>query len=179
LGERYVRGLTGFGESAKHLVDKTPFNLLYLGVIRRALPNARVIHLRRDPMDSCYAMYKTLFHSGYPFSYSLQDVGRFTIAYYRLMAHWRAIMPGWFLDLDYEALVTDTETQVRKLLDFFGLPFEAACMSPHKLPSPVATASASQVRQPIYRSSVQRWRSYERQLAPLARKLHEAGLPVK
>jgi tetratricopeptide (TPR) repeat protein len=178
LGRRYVGALSGYGESAPRLLDKTPFNLLYLGVLRRALPKAKVIHLRRDPVDACYAMYKTLFRSGYPFSYSLQDVGRFTIAYHRLMAHWRRVLPDWFLDVDYESLVSDTEGEVRRILDFLGLPFEPACLSPHKQSAPVATASAVQVRAPIHRESVQRWRCYERQLAPLAGKLREAGLPV-
>jgi hypothetical protein len=178
LGERYCLALDGYGENAARLIDKTPFNLLYLGIVRRALPQAKVIHLRRHPLDSCYAMYKTLFRSGYPFSYSLQDVGRFYIAYYRLMEHWRRVLPGWFLDVDYEALVSNTEPEVRRMLEFLELPFEASCLAPHEQTAPVATASAAQVRQPIYRSSVQRWKSYAQQLAPLANKLREAGIPV-
>lgn len=178
LGQRYCRGLEGFGSDAPRLVDKTPANFLYLGLIRRALPNARVIHLRRNAVDSCYAMYKTLFRMGYPFSYSLQETGRYYIAYHRLMAHWRAAMPGFFLDVDYEDLVVNTRRQVQRMLDYLGLPFDEACLAPHRSEAPVATASAAQVRRPIHRESVGRWRYFKQHLAPLANKLNEAGIPI-
>lgn len=178
LGREYCRAIEGFGNPAPRLIDKTPPNFLYLGLIRLSLPNAKVIHLRRGPMDACYAMYKTLFRSGYPFSYSLQETGRYYIAYHRLMAHWRAVMPGFFLDVDYENVVRDLEGQARRIIDFLGLPWEDRCLEFHRLNRAAATASAVQVREPIYSSSVGLWRKYERQLGPMAERLRERGIDV-
>jgi tetratricopeptide (TPR) repeat protein len=178
LGRQYCHSIAGFGDSSPRLIDKTPQNFLYLGLIHRALPGARVLHLRRHPLDSCYAIYKTLFRAGYPFSYSLQEVGRYYIAYHRLMAHWRSSIPQAFLDVDYEALVTDPEGQARRLFDYLGLSWEDGCLSFHRRGGAAATASAAQVRQPIYSSSVGLWRRYANQLAPLADRLREQGIPV-
>jgi tetratricopeptide (TPR) repeat protein len=178
LGRNYCQALSGFGKSADLLIDKTPLNFLYLGLIHLALPKAKVIHLKRHPVDSCFAMYKTLFRAGYPFSYSLQDVGRYYIAYNRLMDHWRRVLPGRFLEVDYEQLVTHQEEETRRILDYLGLPWETACLDFHQNPSPSATASAAQVRQPMYSSSVGRWQCYQRQLAPFVQKLREHGIVV-
>lgn len=178
LGRAYCRAIEGFGNPAPRLVDKTPPNFLYLGLIRLALPKAKVIHLRRHPMDSCYAMYKTLFRVGYPFSYSLQEVGRYYIAYHRLMAHWRRVMPGYFLDVDYENVVADLEGEARRIIDFLDLPWEERCLQFHRLGGAAATASAAQVRQPIYSSSVGLWRKYARQLGPFAERMRERGIDV-
>ncbi|MFN2164999.1 MAG: sulfotransferase family protein, partial [Anaerolineae bacterium] len=176
LGRRYCDSIAGFGNGARRLIDKTPLNFLYIGPIRLALPGARIIHLRRHPMDSCYAMYKTLFRAGYPFSYSLQDVGRYVLSYHQLMAHWRNAFPGAFLDVDYEALVTDPESEGRRILAYLDLPWEDDCLDFHRRRGVAATASAAQVRQPVYRTSVGLWRHYEAQLAPLASKLRDRGL---
>jgi hypothetical protein len=178
LGRGYCNSIDGFGMDAPGLVDKTPQNFLYLGLIHLALPGARIIHLRRNPMDNCYAMYKTLFRAGYPFSYSLQDVGRYYIAYRRLMDHWRKTIPVAFLDVDYEAVIADQEGQTRRILDYCGLDWEDACLEFHRHSGPAATASAAQVRQPVYSSSVGLWRKYARQLAPFAGKLREHGIDV-
>lgn len=178
LGDQYIEAIDGYGLDASRLVDKTPLNFLYLGLIRLAMPHARIIHLRRNPVDSCYAMYKTLFRMGYPFTYSLQEVGRYYIAYHRLMAHWRNVAPGSFLDVDYEKLVTHQEDESRRILDWCGLDWEAACLDFYKSSSPAATASAAQVRQPMYTSSVELWRKYEKQLAPFVSKLKEHGIAV-
>jgi tetratricopeptide (TPR) repeat protein len=178
LGRFYAEGTLGYGLDSARLVDKTPLNFLYLGLIHLALPKARIIHLRRNPVDSCYAMYKTLFRMGFPFTYSLQDVGRYYIAYHRLMDHWRQVMPGAFLDVDYETLVTGQEEESRRIIEYLGLGWERACLDFHSQSGPAATASAAQVRQPIYASSVGRWRCYERQLTPLARKLREHGIEI-
>ena len=176
LGRRYCESIGGFGNPAPRLVDKTPPNFLYMGLIRRALPNARIIHLRRHPMDICYAIYKTLFRVGYPFSYSLQEVGRYYIAYHRLMQHWREVMPDGFIDVNYEDVVADLEGESRRIFDYLGLDWEEDCLRFHRLKSAAATASAAQVRQPIYSSSVGLWRKYERQLAPFAARLRERGI---
>lgn len=178
FGRLYAKGIAGYGSDAPRLVDKTPLNFLYIGLINLAMPGATVIHLRRHPLDSCYAIYKTLFRLGYPFSYSLQDVGRYYIAYHRLMSHWRAGLPGRILDVDYERLVADQEGETRRILEHCGLGFEPACLEFHRQAGAAATASAAQVRQPVYASSVGRWRCYERQLARLAEKLEEQGIAV-
>lgn len=178
LGRQYCESIAGFGDPAPRLIDKTPQNFLYLGLIHRALPHARVLHLRRHPLDSCYAIYKTLFRAGYPFSYSLQEVGRYYIAYHRLMAHWRSLIPQAFLDVDYEALVADPAGQARRIFDYLGLAWEDACLAFHRRGGAAATASAAQVRQPIYSTSAGLWRRYARQLAPLAERLREQGIPV-
>ena len=123
-------------------------------------------------------MYKTLFRMGYPFSYGLDDLGHYYIAYHRLMNYWRALLPGRFLDLDYEALVDDQEGTTRKLLEHCGLPWRDACLRFHENPAPTATASAAQVRRPIYRESLELWRNYRQELAPLARVLAHNGVKV-
>ena len=178
LGKQYCRAIDGFGNPAPRLIDKTPLNFLYLGLIRLALPGARVIHMRRHPLDSCYAIYKTLFRAGYPFSYSLQETGRYYLAYRGLMSHWRSTLPGAFLDVDYEALIADPAGQARRIFDYLGLDWEDGCLEFHRRAGAAATASAAQVRQPIYSSSVGMWRNYARQLAPLAERLRERGIDV-
>jgi len=163
---------------APWLIDKTPANYLYIGLIARALPEAKIIHLRRNPMDVCYAMYKTLFRMGYPFSYDLDNLARYYLSYRDLMAHWRAHLPGRFLDLDYEALVGDQEAVSRRLVAHCGLAWEPACLDFHLNASPSATASAAQVRRPLYRDSLEKWRCYETQLAPLKERLVAAGVAL-
>ena len=123
-------------------------------------------------------MYKTLFRMGYPFSYDQQDLGRYQLAYLGLMSHWRNILPGRFLDVDYEALIEDQAAETRRLLDYCGLPWEDACLSFHEDTRPTATASAAQVRQPLYRTSLERWRTHATHLAPLARVLAAGGMDV-
>ena len=179
LGESYWTAIQGYGHARPFVVDKTPLNYLYLGLIAKALPRARIVHLRRHPMASCYAMYKTLFRMGYPFSYDLEDLGHYYVAYQRLMNYWRALLPGRFLDVDYEALVDDQEGTTRRLLEHCGLPWREACLRFHENPAPTATASAAQVRRPIYRESMDLWRNYRQELAPLARFLAHNGVAVE
>jgi Flp pilus assembly protein TadD len=178
LGDAYLRGTRGLGEPGPLLIDKTPSNFLYLGLIWLALPGARVIHLRRHPMDACYAMYKTLFRAGYPYSYDLNDLGRYYLEYRRLMAHWRSVLPGFIHDVDYESLVQEPRETAREMLEFCGLQWEEQVLDFHRSTTAAATASAAQVRQPIYTSSVQRWRSHESQLEPLARQLQAGGVTI-
>lgn len=178
LGERYCANLPG-GEAVRYL-DKTPVNFLYLGLIAAAIPDARVIHLRRNPMDVCFAMYKTLFRMAYPFSYDLGDLARYWIGYDRLMRHWRNVFPADRLfEIDYEDLVANQEQRSRELLAFAGLPWEDACLSFEKNAQPSLTASAAQVRQPMYRSSVALWRRHEKALAPLRDLLEQAGVEIE
>ncbi len=176
LGESYWAAIQGYGHSRPLVVDKTPSNFLYLGLIARALPRARIVHLRRHPMAAGYAMYKTLFRTGHPFSYDLADIGRYSIAYHRLMNYWRALLPGRFLDVDYEAIVNDQEGTTRKLLEHCGLPWRDECLRFHENRAPTTAASAAQVRRPVYRESIDLWRNYRRELAPLARLLAHNGI---
>jgi hypothetical protein len=176
LGSDYERRIAGYGSTRLYVIDKTPLNFLYLGLIRLALPRARIIHLRRHPLDSGYAMYKTLFRMGYPFSYDLGDLGRYLVAYHGLMEHWRQHLPGGFLDIDYEALVQDQLPVSKRILDWCGLTWEAQCADFHLNAAPAATASAAQVREPIHNRSVGSWRRYEKELEPLARILRESGV---
>ena len=178
LGEAYVASARNYGTRAELFIDKTPANWLYLGLIARALPSAVVIHVRRHPVDSCFAMYRTLFRMGYPFSYDLGDLARYYIAYHHLMEHWRRSFPGSFLEVAYEQLVNEQEAASRRLVARCGLQWEDACLSFERNTAPVATASAAQVRRPIYRDSLARWRHYERQLEPLIRRLKDAGIEL-
>ena len=177
LGRAYAGTLPASAHA--HVVDKTPGNFLYLGLVAAALPQARIVHLRRHPMDACLAMYKTLFRMAYPFSYDQGDLGRYWLGYDALMAHWRRVLPAdRFLEIDYEALVDEQEAVSRRLVAHAGLAWDEACLRFEHNPQPTLTASAAQVRQPIYRSSVALWRRYERELAPLRRILETAGVRV-
>lgn len=178
LGRDYLARVAGYGRSAPHFVDKTPLNFLYLGLVALALPQARIVHLRRDPLDSGYAMLKTLFRMGYPFSYDQEDIARYYGAYARLMAHWRRHLPGAFLDLDYEDLVTRQEPVTRRLLDHCGLAFDPACLAFHRHGGPTATASAAQVREPVHARSVRASRRLTAQLAPMIAALRAEGVEV-
>ncbi len=177
LGRAYCNTLPA-GPQVR-VIDKTPGNFLYLGLITAALPQARIVHLRRDPMDACYAMYKTLFRMAYPFSYDLDDLGRYWLGYDALMAHWRRVLPAdRLLEIDYESLVTDQETVSRRLVTHAGLDWDEACLRFEHNPQPTLTASAAQVRQPIHRSSVGLWRRHQHELAPLRRFLENAGARI-
>ena len=159
--------------------DKQPANFFYCGLIFRAFPNARIVHVTRHPLAACYAIYKARFRDrAYAFSYDLDELGAFYVAYRRLMSHWHSVLPGRILDLAYEDIVTALEPTTRRLLDYAGLPFEPACLEFHRNPSSTGTASAVQVRRPLYDSSLQEWRHYAAQLAPLASRLRAAGIPV-
>lgn len=170
--------LSGLAPGCPHPLDKTPKNFYYLGLILTALPNAKIVHLRRNAIDNCYAVYKVLFRQGYPFSYNLENMGRAYLAYRDLMEHWRKVLPGRFLDVNYEDVVSQQEEQTKRVVEFCGLPWEEACLSFEKNASPSLTASAAQVRQPIYKTSVALWRHYEDELQPLIRVLREGGVEV-
>ena len=169
LGRAYLECTRQGVGTPKRITDKMPLNYLYCGLIHRALPNAKIVHLTRHPMAACYAMYKTLFKDAYPFSYDLEEIGRYYVAYRRLMDHWQASMPGVIHEVSYEALVTDQRGQTAKLLDFCGLDWQDACIEFHRNAAATTTASAVQVRQPLYRTSLSQWRHYERELQPLAK----------
>jgi len=179
LGTEYRRRLAGHASGGRFVIDKTPLNFLYVGLIALALPEARIVHVRRGAMDGCYAMLKSLFRMGYPFSYSLDDLAAYRIAYERLMAHWRAVLPGRMIEVDYEVLVRDQAAESRRLVEAVGLAWDPVCLRFEANRAPVATASAIQVRQPIHARSVGLWRRYREQLAPLAEALARAGIPLE
>jgi tetratricopeptide (TPR) repeat protein len=158
--------------------DKQPTNFYYCALILRAFPNARIVHLTRHPLATCYAIYKTRFHRAYPFAYDLTELGDFYIGYRKLMAHWHRVLPGRLLDVAYEDMVIAQELTTRRLLDYLELPFEDACLDFHLNPDATATASSVQVRQPLYDSSLLKWQHYAAQLDPLRAQLEAAGIAV-
>jgi tetratricopeptide (TPR) repeat protein len=178
LGRDYLARCRPVVGQASRFIDKMPLNYLYCGLIRRALPNARIIHVAREPLAACFAIYKTLFMEGYAFSYDLDELGQYYIAYRRLMDHWQRTMTGVIHDLSYEHLVADQLGETRRLLAYCGLEWEDACLDFHLNPAASTTASAHQVRRPIYRSSVAEWRNYAAQLAGLRVRLEAAGIAI-
>ena len=151
-----------------------PINFLYCGLIHLALPRAKMINLVRHPMDTCYSNFKMLFNAGAPYSYSLEDLGHYYVAYHQLMRHWNTVLPGSIFSVRYEALIQNFEQVARDTLDFCGLDWSADVLSFHSNKAASTTASAAQVRRPIYSSSVARWKSYEMQLS-IARDPGAAG----
>ncbi|MGH8402427.1 MAG: sulfotransferase family protein, partial [Gammaproteobacteria bacterium] len=156
----------------QRFTDKLLGNYLMLGMIELMFPQASIIHTHRNPFDTCLSCYERLFTSELNYTYDLTDLGRQYLLYEELMAHWHTALPvGRILDVEYEALVADPETGLRRILDHCGLPFDAACLKFHEVSRPVTTASAAQVRKPIYQSSAGRWRLYKNHLQPLAEAL--------
>jgi Flp pilus assembly protein TadD len=174
-GKAYATATGAIAPQAARVIDKRPVNFIYLGLIARALPDATIIHVRRNPMDVCYAMYKTLFVRTYSFSYDFSDLAHYYLAYEKLMAHWRTVLPGRFIEVQYEDVVANQENVTRRLVADCGLAWEDACLTPERNERPSLTASAAQVRQKVYSSSVGLWRAYEEDLQPLARMLRDGG----
>jgi hypothetical protein len=176
LGQFYVDSTRPLSGKTQHFIDKFPQNSLNIGPIRKALPNAKIILLQRNPLDSCYSMYKQLFTEIYQFSYDLDELGKYFIAHQKLMSHWLDVIPGGIHVVKYENLITDTESEVRSLLEFCGLEWQDQCLEFHKNTQASTTASASQIRQKLYSTSIGKWKNYEEQLEPLRKMLAEAGL---
>ncbi|MFT6914985.1 MAG: tetratricopeptide (TPR) repeat protein [Motiliproteus sp.] len=168
LGEKYVKGLLQRHPDAIHITDKMPANFNALGLIHLLLPHAKIVHVKRSPIDTCLSGFSKLFNKSQYQSYDLAEIGRYYRNYHALMAHWHAVLPeGSFYDIQYEDLVADTENQARALLEYCGLEWNEACLDFHNTKRNIRTASITQVRQPIYKTSVERWRSYEAHLGPL------------
>jgi hypothetical protein len=167
LGRQYIERTAKYRSGAACFIDKNPNNFIFAGVIRLAMPNAKIINARRHPLDSCLGSYKQLFASGQPFSYDLTELGEYYLQYQRLLDHWHKAMPGGIIDVHYENVVADLESEVRRLLDFCGLPFERSCLDFHATDRAIKTASSEQVRRPIYATSVNLWRHYEEHLGEL------------
>lgn len=177
LGERYLTDVEPIRDGKPYFVDKLPLNSLNIGLIFGALPNAKIVHVVRDPMDACYAMYKYLFKNGYPFSYDLEELAAYYAEYFRLMQHWRDVLPdGWIYDIRYEDVVADLSGEARGLIQYLGLEWEDACELFHASRHASTTGSASQVRKPVYGTSVGKWKRFEQQLEPLRLALEQAGV---
>jgi tetratricopeptide (TPR) repeat protein len=175
LGEEYLERTRIYRKrSAPYFIDKMPNNFLHLGLILVALPNAKIIDARREPMACCFSNLKQLFANGQEFTYSIEDIARYYRTYLELMRHWDAVLPSRVLRIRHEEVVDDLEGTVRRLLDFCGLEFEPACVEFHKTERSIRTASSEQVRQPIFREGLEQWRNYEPWLAPLRDALGDA-----
>lgn len=176
MGDRYVDRVCGEDAGAGRITDKMPANFWYLGLIRLIAPNARIIHVRRNPVDTCLSCYQQDFAEGQGFSNDLTDLGHYYGLYRRMMAHWHEVMPGQIHDVDYESLVNDPDVTVRRLIEHVGLEWDDACLRPDENRRVVRTASQWQVRQPVHTQSVERWRRYETHLGPLVQALRDAGV---
>jgi tetratricopeptide (TPR) repeat protein len=168
LAGQYLDAVRPLAGTHRRLVDKMPSNFLFAGLIHRILPDARIIHVRRDPVDTCLSCYTKLFTREQLFSYDQVELARFYRGYERLMDHWRAVLPvDRFLEVRYEEVVADLETEARRLVAFCGLDWDPACLAFHQTPRTIRTASLNQVRRPLYASSIGRWPAYAPYLGPL------------
>ena len=164
----YLSLLRAFGPRALRVTDKLPRNFELLWLLRLALPDGRIIHCRRRPVDTCLSNYFTNFWAAHDYAWDRGDLVFFYRQYLRLMDHWRTVLPSdRFTEVDYEALVEDPEPETRRLLGFLGLDWNDACLAPERNPRIVKTASKWQARQPVYKTSVDRWRRYEPWLGEL------------
>jgi hypothetical protein len=169
MGEAYITALKTYDPSgnAKRITDKMPANFTHIGKILSILPQAKIIHCRRDPVDTCLSCFKQNFSRGQYWSYDLEDLAHHYDEYEKMMNYWRDVLGNQFLEIDYEDTVGDFENQARKLIDFVGLEWNNACLEPHKQKRDVLTASKAQVIQPVYKTSVKSWQNYETYLEPL------------
>ncbi len=179
MGRQYVERAWRQAAGAAVLTDKMPENFFYVGLIRLMLPQAKIIHIMRDPMDTCFSCYALLFENDKQvFSYDQEMLGRYYRRYARVMAHWHAVLPEAILPVRYEDLVQNTAGEARRVLDFVGLPWDERCLDFHRNPRRVHTASAAQVKKPIYTSSMKRWQRFAQHLDPLADLIEQAVKPV-
>ncbi len=179
LGNDYLSSVRSANDNQSRFVDKLPHNFLYAGFIAKALPGARIICLRRNPLDTCISNFRQLFDQSsavFDYSFDLLDTGRYYVLFDRLMTHWQRIFPGRILELRYEDLVNEQEAESRRLMDYCELPWNEACLRFEDNPAPVATFSALQVRTPLYRSALGRWKNYETQLTELRVLLRHKGI---
>lgn len=170
-GDYFVKKMREYCSTTDHITDKMPQNFRYVGALHLMLPNAKIIHCKRNPVDTCLSNFRILFGDAMDYTYSLEELGRFYVAYCRQMEHWNKVLPGRFLDVQYEDVVSDVETQARRIIAHCGLEWDDACLDFHKTKRAVQTASVIQVRQPIYNSSVGRWEKYGELLDPLLKAL--------
>ena len=173
FGDSYIEETKIHRQGAAYFIDKMPNNFRHIALIRLILPNAKIIDARRDPMGCCFSGFKQLFAEGQEFSYSLEDIGNYYVDYIKLMDHWDKVLPGFVLRVNHEDVVDNLEQEVRRILNFCGLPFEESCLRFYETERNVKTPSSEQVRQPIFRDGVDQWRKFERWLDPLKNALAE------
>jgi len=171
LAETYLTKIRSLAENEILVSNKMPSNFLFIGMIRLMFPGAKIIHCKRDPADTCLSCFKNYFPNGQEFSYDLSELGKYYTFYQQLMNHWHATLPGYIYDLNYEDLIIDQENQTQRLLHFCELPWDDACLSFHNSSRAIRTVSIEQARKPIYKSSIQGWKRYKNQLAPLLKEL--------
>lgn len=171
FGEKFIDETRVHRGSAPFFIDKMPNNFRHVGLIKLMLPNAKIIDARRHPMGSCFSGFKQLFAEGQEFTYGLEEVGTYYRDYVELMDHWDKVLPGQVLRVQYEEVVADLDTQVRRILDYCGLEFEESCINFHETDRSVRTPSSEQVRQPIYQSGIEQWKNFESNLDPLKQAL--------
>jgi len=175
MGNEYVEKVMARAPGSKRITDKMPANFLNVGLIHAALPKAKIIHVMRNPLDTCISCFTRLFAHNQDYTYELNELGQFYKGYHDLMQHWERVLPkGSFMNIQYEDIVADTEGQARKLIEYCELPWNESCLDFHKNERNIRTASVAQVRQPIYKSSVARWKAYEQYLGPLIEGLGHA-----
>jgi tetratricopeptide (TPR) repeat protein len=173
-GQDYITGLHQQAPNAKHITDKMPINYMAMGLIPLMLPHAKIIHVKRNPIDTCVSCFTRLFNRHQDASYDLNELGQHYASYARLMDHWQQVMPSdSFIEVQYEHIVADIEQQARRLIEFCNLNWDNSCLDFYNTKRSIRTASVTQVRQPIYTSSVERWRHYEAYLQPLLESLGE------
>ncbi|MEJ2456450.1 MAG: sulfotransferase [Candidatus Thiodiazotropha sp.] len=168
MANQYLTMTASIGAEARHLVNKFPHNFLHIGLLALMFPNGKIIHLKRNPMATCFSCYKKRFANGHDYSFDLEDLGRYYLAYEALMRHWERVLPGKVYTVEYEKLTSDFETEARKLIAFCGLEWDDACLDFYKNKRAVRTASQAQIRKPIYSDAVSFWRNFEEQLKPLS-----------
>lgn len=178
LAQTYMSDSIPQNFTESFFIDKLPLNFLYLGLIHQSMPDAKIIHIKRHPVASCFAIYRQWFRDIYPFSYDLIDLARYFVAYKKLTDFWQSHMPDAIHTVEYERLVEQPEGELRKVLAFCGLPWEQNVLAFHENTSPSTTASAVQVRQPIHSKSKERWRRYASHLTPLIEALEMEGIDV-
>ena len=167
IGVEYIQAIRKLSSDNLFVTDKMPGNFRYIGLIKLMLPNAKVINCRRDPADNCLSIFKNYFTGNHEYAYDLREIGRYYNLYHGLMDHWQSVISGFIHNIQYEDLVADPIGQIRTLLEYCGLDWDDACLDFHKTDRPVRTASGEQVRKPIYKDSVQLWKRYKTQLAPM------------
>jgi hypothetical protein len=181
LGAGYLASTRPLSGKTPRFIDKLPHNFLYAGFIAQALPDAKIICLRRHPLDTCVGNFRQGFGQASPFhdyAFDLLDIGRYYVLFDRLMAHWQRVFPGRIMEMRYETIVDAQEDSSRRLLEFCDLPWHEACLRFEENKAPVSSASAVQVRSPIHRSGIGRWKRYEPQLVELKALLRDAGIVV-
>lgn len=176
LGQAYTDSTQEHVIKGSKFIDKLPLNSLYAGLIHLALPQAKIIHVKRNPLDTIYAMYKQLFTNGYPFSYDLTELTQYYIAHHKLMSHWHRVMPEVIHQVNYEDVLNNVTSEAKKLVAYCQLEWQEQCSDFHQNQAPSTTASASQVREKIYTSSAGKWRHYETQLSNVKKQLEQASI---